>query len=115
VTDKKTTVRDFVDEAGFGYRVEFIGDDAWQDFKAYEISSISEPAGTPMFCTENNPVQDTEHIGLAQIFAKGFVKWDGCMEFKLEDSPHFCHQEDAERFGKLFPWIHKTALEIMGR
>lgn len=78
----------------------------WIEFKVYKISAIGDD-GTLYYGINGD---DAEELNPEYWYAKGHIKWDGCMEIDL--SNHFCGW--SKEFGELFKDIYLQAAEIMG-
>ena len=59
----------------------------------------------------------TERTEDAAVFAKGYLKWDGCMELEQDQSDdtgdvwHFCGKEDASTLSELIDMIYVFGAE----
>lgn len=69
----------------------------WVDYTVYRIESIDE---------ENTKVECED-----EVFAKGFVKWDGCTEFSVERN-HLCGFYEIKQFQQLFTDIYYKVSDI---
>lgn len=59
------------------------------------------------YTSSPDPVEDRAK---AQKFIDGSLKWDGCINFTVEDQPlHFCSRSDVEEFNKILPTVYDLA------
>jgi hypothetical protein len=85
------------------------------DFVVYEVIGRDE-AGNRFYNGEGydcspDLVGDRDK---AQKFLDGSIKWDGCVNFSVEDEPiHFCSRSDAIEFGKILPEIYDMGKELI--
>ena len=72
------------------------------EFKVYEIVSRKED-GTPYFRTGKCGPSETEDFSKAEVFASGFVKWDGCSNWNFDANEgvmmHGCRRTDLLDWG----------------
>ena len=115
--EKKTLIEEYRTANGFGYKIVFTGDDIWQDFEVYEIASLLSPENTPEFMRRGyTSIGDlTPDIKNAQVQIGGHVKWDGCMEFDMQDTPDLCGRNQVREFGNMLSDVYARAMAIMGR
>jgi len=92
----KNTIIKFYTDAWF--KVEYIINDTRVYFKAWKIEVSNE----------ENPEQSQIRDETPEI--TGYIKWDGCMEFKHEE--HYCSIEHAEQTLLLMNHIYKFNEEI---
>lgn len=92
-------------------------------FRVYEIAG-SEFDGTWLckrLYNRNNwrslpdPVDD---LAEAEVFCEGWVKWDGCINYKLthagDSYAHACGRKDASKLGRMMDHLYDLAAERMG-
>jgi len=49
----------------------------------------------------------------AETVVSGYIKWDGCLEFTLNDQPHYCGVDMAiAHMTELFTLVHEAALQM---
>lgn len=70
---------------------------SWVDFTVYRIESMDEEQ-SEVTCDD-------------EVFAKGFVKWDGCTEFSVERN-HLCGFFQVKQFQQLFTDIYYKVADI---
>jgi hypothetical protein len=88
----------------------------WLNFKAVEVVSDYTNTEKPEFITfdtgrgVNSDCTEIEDVEEDDLFFKGFIKWDGCMEIH-ELNHHFCYRSDILQ--RAVDLIYDSAKEIM--
>lgn len=105
-----------VHDDSMAYSIIMHAKEAWADFQVYEIVG-GYAEGERLYCLKgSNDIHDgmTKDIAQAQVFMRGFIKWDECFQATLSDPHlHFDGRSGLECFGKLFTTIYAMAEEIM--
>lgn len=70
---------------------------SWVDFQVYRIKSLDE--------------KSADVTCYSEVFASGFVKYDGCTEFSV-DRNHMCGFYEIKQFQQLFTDIYQKVSEI---
>jgi hypothetical protein len=86
------------------------------DFEVYEIIGWSLDRSQRFYRRRGGESLDmVERIEEAGRFASGYVKWDGCLEFRMaeEESLHMCGRGDGENFGKMLVAIWDFASKMV--
>src|SRR5579863_10552918 len=102
------------------YRVEF------KCYKMCSAKNLNEETGEIFGIEYERRVNDeydiilgerTENYKEAQVYLSGYVKWEGCSNFKFDVQDyirlHFCSKEDAEGVGKLLGKLYNIAKELL--
>lgn len=97
----------------FGFRVRWEVNSHFTKVWAYEITARNEN-GFPLFDKVSawalpDPVENIED---AEIYLRGYIKWDGCSELD-QGQPHWCGVTGFIKHTKLLKYIHKRAFELM--
>lgn len=61
-----------------------------------------------------NSFEPTTDIHEAEVIVHGFVKFDGCTQFWIQDGAHYDHRDGYEGFLEAMRGVRKLAAEIMG-
>lgn len=80
----------------------------WIDFEIVQLVG-GDNDGVQLYSGEMHPV---ENIDEAEVHVRGFIKWDGCMQWNAD-----AHTDDPEDLELLFDCIRQTrlaAIEAMG-
>lgn len=97
----------------FGWMLRYRHTDHWLDYEAYKMTASSDER---MY--ERKGAQDgfamTSNIEEAEVTISGYVKWDGCTEFTLNNT-HFCGRADLKETLDLLLFIHDFARIALGR
>jgi hypothetical protein len=72
-----------------GYRINYTVKELWVEFEIWKD-----------LCNGDDKV------------ASGYLKWDGCMNIQTDGIAHFCGEDAAANFGKLFTVIYDKAEEL---
>lgn len=103
-------------EDGFGFVVLWRYEDHWVDLKVYEVATVDAETGETQFrrTPEHGGADEDVPMLEADVYADGFIKWDGCCEIDWGSS-HWCGAYWWERQVKLMRYLHDRAFELMGR
>ncbi len=88
---------------------------AWVNIKVYEIAT-REIDSEKLYYNKKGYTGSgdwVETIDEAEIFMSGYIKWDGCCEFKFLDVGHFCRYDHLQSFADLLVFIHTEAGRMM--
>ena len=83
-------------------------------FTVYAVAGQSKD-GVNCYSTPEGPI--AEKIEDAAVFAKGYLKWDGCMELEQDQSDdtgdvwHFCGKTHASTLSELIDMIYVFGAE----
>jgi hypothetical protein len=81
------------------------------DVEVYEYWNVDDDTGTTMHF---KPRECEPDINKAEIYIRGFIKWDGCFDLDFrERGLHFCGKKHACRLGALMEGIYQLAVEMM--
>ena len=84
----------------------------------YQVAYTWEPAETLLYFKATKiRAMDEENLSNSEledeISADGYVKFDGCMNVKLDQGyAHFCGRYQTKQYAQLFDKIYDKALEI---
>lgn len=81
-----------------GYKVEYTIHEHHMDFKAY-------------FCSVQGSIMEESTFD-EDIYAQGYVKWDGCTEMDTDGNNHFCCLQHIINYGELLLEIYGRAQKI---
>lgn len=113
MTDAELIERAIHDD-GFGFVIHWRFDEHWVDVKVYEVVSLYEDGKIEFQRKDSNHSPDgVDSVADAEVYADGFIKWDGCCEIDWGQS-HWCGAFWWERQFKLMRYIHDRAFELMG-
>lgn len=75
---------------------------------------VADPYARLYELAEHRPAEtNTEDRNLAEVFLRGFIKWDGCSNWNFDCQEscmiHFCGRGDAAGVGKLFDRLYDLA------
>lgn len=101
---------------GFGFVILWRYEDHWVDLKVYEVYTVDGETGEIDFSKVPDNGGETMRVPMleADVYAEGFIKWDGCCEIDWGQS-HWCGAYYWERQVKLMRHIHDRAFALMGR
>lgn len=85
------------------------GELMWVDFAIVEVVSDATATTRGLYMSDPNPV---ENIDEADAVCSGFVKWDGCTQFKVD--AHADHRNDLEHLFTAIGEARRFAAELMG-
>lgn len=86
----------------------------WINYSVYEIPCVEIIGETEkdqfnrIGYTGSGEYVDT--LDQAEVFIEGWLKWDGCTEFEIKDSAHFCGRKDAHKMTRIIDAIYDTAI-----
>lgn len=84
----------------------------WMDFVVlYVISEDDDGAFFPLGGWEDSS-EVTDDPDKAEVFVRGYLKWDGCMEVEIGDK-HFCGLHHSQILQRIFERLHAIAAEKM--
>lgn len=99
----------------FGFRVRWSSDPYRAKAEVFEIVSRNADDWVAGFDLREGPRKgSTTDIDEAELYAVGFVKWDGCSEID-QGQPHWCGPAEYKRHIRLLEYIYRRAFELMGR
>ncbi len=120
MSDTKTKGELFWTDVGtFGWLVRYEHSDTWMDFKAYEVVGENGNNGQPddgarlyhRKGADRGEDMTTDPDAADELW--GYVKWDGCCEFKWADEqPHFCGRADVASFAEVLTKLHALCLML---
>ena len=94
------------------------------NFKAYEVAYSESRIGDgpvdtrPHYdragSTDNSIDNMTPDLAEAEVYASGYMKWDGCCTVSLGDGVHMCGQESWQAHVDLMAYLWRRAGELMG-
>ncbi len=93
-------------DIGLGWLVLYEHSEHWLDFKAYEVTGLTD-GKIPNYRTPK--YQFTEDVALAEPSITGFVKWDGCAEYDLTDG-HVCGLLSLQQLIAVMTELHRLCL-----
>jgi hypothetical protein len=98
---------------GFGFRAVFSYYEHWTDLKVYEITSRTID-GMPSFdrAGATSWPDPVDSIDDAEIYLKGYIKWDGCSELD-QGCPHWCGPRDYKKHIALLEHLYRRSQELM--
>lgn len=104
-------VRADIGWSGWWFRYKIGENDHWLDFEAHEVVTKCMD-GTEEFLIGAD-ISDgvTPDITKARPRFTGYVKWDGCAEFHLEQE-HVCSKKNVEEFCEVLKFCHSLCLRI---
>jgi len=111
VGKKKVTI-DTKGEDDFGYRVVFEVQEHWVDYKAYQCTAIGENGKEFDCCLESGEIVPTYELDKAEVTVEGYVKWDGCTEFSINQT-HQCGLDMVEELAQLIYWLYRRCLQFI--
>jgi hypothetical protein len=108
----------------FGFRIRYLYQDHWCDVEAWEIVAIGASDADPLFqrkqsCVRPDPVETTQE---AERYLMGFIKWDGCSEFKFAPDKdmefshghfHWCGPDHYRKHFALLEHLYRRAQSLM--
>lgn len=96
-----------------GYYVEATEESHSVSFKVWKF--VLDHAGLTQLRGDDNGIVENKED--AELFLSGFVKWDGCSNWRFDAEEvcalHFCSVEEAENVGKLFRELYRHAAACM--
>lgn len=109
---KRTTTEDIMGD--FGYRLVWSVQDHWADVIAYKVASRDQN-WVPQFVIEVSDLEEqSPSLEGAEKHLDGYVKWDGCSEFKFGHL-HLCGPDGYKEHFELLQHIYHRAFQLMGR
>jgi len=90
------------------------------DYEVRELSFYDDGEGDPLkFVRTTNTGGSgiTTHITAADVYIRGWIKFDGCSHTNFGDSNgyiHGCQREHLTRRGPLFDRLYDWAIELIG-
>ena len=82
-------------------------------FKAFKVNGRDTGTDSPSFDTPDG--KDTDKLAEADVFCEGFIRFDGCMNFRFQAQDHgmlhCCGVEEAKKIGLLFDRLYQIAEE----
>lgn len=94
--------------------------DHWMDWKAYLVTAHGEDEHgeftVPLFEQDRavSSMDTTANVTEAEVFAEGFLKWDGCFQFTFPNHIHFDGEQDTKAaFDEMVTRVFATAREHM--
>jgi len=108
--EKRITIEDIGGD--FGFRVKWSVLDHWADFEVYAVIEVGDFKRF-MRSEWKDSGDTTPNISDAKKYLSGFIKWDGCSEFKFDS--HLCGAEAFKKHCALLRYIYLRAPELMGR
>lgn len=87
------------------------------EYEVRELSLYDDGEGDPLkFKTHEGPDNITSDLELADVFASGSIKFDGCShnDFGGGGYYHGCQREHLTRIGPLFDRLFDWTVELIG-
>ncbi len=97
--------------------------EVYMKFEAYECTMtdlyqndiIVMPFAYPKIFGNTN-FDVTDNFYQAEVFAKGYLDWQGCLSCEFPDNDyHCCGLEETRKFSRLFEKLYKIAPECIER
>lgn len=87
----------------------------WIDFVVYEVPA-TDSDGKRYFNVKGytGSGEYVENYEEAEIFIKGYLKWDGCTEWDFVDVGHFCGRESAHILTRIIDALYDMAVSEFG-
>lgn len=63
---------------------------------------------------QNRDNELTTNINEAQVYLEGYIKWDGCSELRMPQTPHWCGPVYYKAHITLLEHLYKKAMELTG-
>lgn len=110
----ETETRSTVEHVGapFGFVLHWSVSDHWADVTAYKV--VSFEGEKAFFEVKDDCSEHTDDTTKAEVYLKGFIKWDGCAELD-QGCPHWCGAGDFKMHFALLKHIYLRASVLMGR
>jgi len=114
--ERETLVEDVLDDSdGFGFRVKWNFYDYWANVEVYQVEVIVYETNVKEFpMAGGNSADTTPDISGAEMYLKGYVKWDGCTELE-QGCHHWCGPHGYKQHINLLKYIYRRAMELMNR
>lgn len=97
------------------FHVTWTANEVLAEFRAVKVGYTED--GVPFYNQKEwsaLPRDSTNNPDEAEVYASGYVKWDGCSELTLGHH-HFCGWPDYDQHAFLLKYVYQTAFELMDR
>lgn len=102
-------------QAVFGYDIDDQGNTYACSFWIFEVEAWDHPSGRNNYLVRDSPGMEwTPYLDETDAIGWGFIKWDGCHEF-LIDQMHFCDLATSAAFFRTITAALEKAVEIVYR